>query len=96
METYGKILKGKPDKLIGYILSNLRITDKNVIEKSGKEIHPVAIKTSDGNDSIEGIIFEISEKELVETDKYEVSDYERVLETFKSGREAWIYTGKPT
>jgi len=96
LETYGRKLKGKPDKLIGYKLSNLRITDKSVIEKSGKDIHPVAINTGDRNDNIAGVIFEITEQELAETDKYEVSDYERVKETFESGRKAWVYAGRPT
>jgi len=95
LETYGRILKGKPDKLAGYKLSNLKITDKSVIEKSGKEIHPVAIKTFDKKDFIEGMIFEITEQELKETDKYEVSDYKRIKETFESGRKAWIYVGTP-
>jgi len=94
LETYGRKLKGKPDKLIGYKLTSLRITDKSVIEKSGKEIHPVAVKTFDKREFIEGVIFEITEYELNETDKYEVSDYKRVSEIFESGKEAWIYVSK--
>jgi gamma-glutamylcyclotransferase (GGCT)/AIG2-like uncharacterized protein YtfP len=92
LETYGRKLKGKPDRLLGYKLSNLKITDKSVIEKSGKDIHPVAIKTDNANNSIEGVVFEITEQELAETDKYEVADYKRVQETFETGRRAWIYT----
>jgi len=75
LETYGRKLKGKPDKLIGYKLTSLVIT-------------------FDKRDFIEGVIFEITEYELNETDKYEVSDYKRVSEIFESGKEAWIYVSK--
>lgn len=74
-----------------YKLDKLKILDKEVIEKSGKEFHPIAIKTDSLNDFIEGTIFEITQSELEETDKYEVSDYKRVLETFSSGTQAWVY-----
>lgn len=93
METYGRLLQGEKDTLTGYKLGSLKITDAGVLEKSGKEFHPIAIKTGNQNDHIEGMIFEISEEELKETDRYEVADYHRVLETFASGKKAWIYVG---
>lgn len=91
IETYGRLLTGSTDKLENYKLDKLRITDKDVLEKSGKEFHPIALKTNNSEDFIEGTVFEITEEELIETDKYEVSDYIRVLETFVSGKKAWIY-----
>ncbi len=91
VENYGRILKGKKDSLPNYKLDKLKIIDKDVLKKSGKEFHPIAIKTNSPNDLIEGTIFEISELELKETDKYEVSDYKRVLEKFSSGQQAWVY-----
>ncbi|MBE7645176.1 YggS family pyridoxal phosphate-dependent enzyme [Tenacibaculum finnmarkense genomovar ulcerans] len=91
IETYKRILKGKKDSLPNYKLDKLRIIDKDVLEKSGKEFHPIAIKTNSPNDLIEGTIFEISELELKETDKYEVNNYKRVLENFSSGQQAWVY-----
>ena len=91
LETYGRILKGEKDSLPNYKLDKLKIIDKDVLEKSGKEFHPIAIKTNSPNDLIEGAIFEISELELEETDKYEVSDYKRVMERFSSGQQAWVY-----
>lgn len=91
LENYGRVLVGKKDILRAYRIENLLITDETVIRKSEKDIHPVAVKTNNINDFIEGVIFEISDAELLETDKYEVSDYKRVLETFESGNKAWIY-----
>jgi len=94
IENYGRILVGEKDTLKKYKLDKVRITDTKVIEKSDKEFHPIAIKTDNPNDYIEGTIFEITEKELVETDNYEVSDYTRIEETFTSGKKAWIYVAQ--
>jgi|GEM_PF-64074 pyridoxal phosphate enzyme (YggS family) len=94
IENYGRLLKGKKDSLLGYRLDKLKITDPAVLKKSGKEFHPIAIKTGSPNDVIDGTIFEITEEELIATDKYEVNDYQRVLENFVSGEQAWIYIAK--
>ncbi len=93
-ETYGRILSGDKDTLRKYKLEALKITNVSVLTKSGQSFHPIAIKTNDSEDCIEGFIFEITEQELFETDKYEVNDYKRVLETFVSGKKAWIYIAK--
>ncbi|GEM_PF-1730243 len=94
LENYGRKLKGSNDFLNGYRIEDLVITDIEVIRKSGKHIHPVAVCSGNKNDVIKGMIFEITEEELQATDKYEVSDYVRVMEKFESGKEAWIYIGK--
>lgn len=93
IETYGRLLTGTKDSLPNYRIEDLKITDAEVIRKSGKEYHPIALKTGNPEDCIEGTVFEITDKELAETDQYEVSDYERVLETFASGQQAWVYVG---
>ena len=94
LENYDRILTGKKDRIVGYKIEDLLIIDAIVLSKSQKNIHPVAVKTNNKNHFIEGIIFEITEDELLETDKYEVSDYKRILETFDSGKQAWIYVAK--
>jgi gamma-glutamylcyclotransferase (GGCT)/AIG2-like uncharacterized protein YtfP len=94
LENYGRILQGKKDFLTGYRMGNLEITDEVVLQKSEMKIHPVAIKTNDVHDVIEGMIFEITAEELEETDQYEVADYKRVLEKFNSGEMAWIYVAR--
>lgn len=93
LENYGRLLKGEREKLFGYTIEKLKITDLFVIEKSKLEFHPIAIKSYNQSDFIEGTIFEITETELLETDKYEVAQYSRILETFASGKKAWIYIG---
>lgn len=91
LETYGRELKGEKDELLGYVLDNVEITSPDVLEKSGEKFHPIAVKTDDFNDKIPGVVFEITEKELQQTDLYEVSDYKRVLGHFSSGKKAWVY-----
>ncbi|WP_086030411.1 AAA family ATPase [Tenacibaculum holothuriorum] len=93
-ETYGRLLHGKEDILKNYTVQNLEINNKEVLDRSGQKFHPIAIKTNQSKDKITGTIFEISEQELIETDKYEVDAYQRVLETFVSGKKAWIYIAK--
>lgn len=91
LETYGRKLNGKKDILEGFKIDELEIFDERVLQKSGKNFHPIAIPSQNKSDCIEGVIFEITEQELLETDNYEVSDYKRVLKTFKSGNKAWVY-----
>ena len=94
LENYGRILKGEQDILTGYKMENLQITDSTVLAKSQLEYHPIAVKSDNQNDLIAGVLFEITETELAETDKYEVNQYHRILETFKSGKKAWVYVAK--
>ena len=94
IENYGRVLKGERDRLIGYKIENLQITDSTDLSKSQLEYHPNAVKTTNNDDFIEGMIFQITDTELAETDKYEVSEYHRILVTFESGKKAWIYVAK--
>lgn len=91
LSSFGRLLTGKPDRLLGYKLAQLKITDETVLAKSETATHPIAIKTNNPIDFIEGVIFEISEKELQQADEYEVEDYCRVQELFESGALAWVY-----
>lgn len=51
----------------------------------------LAIPSENGNDFVEGMVFEISGEELLQADKYEVEDYRRISVTLESGKKAWIY-----
>ncbi len=89
--TFGRLLKGTLDNLIGYRLNQVKIEDAKVIAISGKEYHPILIKTSEPSDTVVGTIFEISDNELKLADTYEVDAYVRVEGNFASGKTAWIY-----
>ncbi len=90
-ETFGRILEGVKDTLVGYVLSEVKIKDKAVIEKSGTDIHPILKATNNICDEVEGTVFEITHDELMLADDYEVEEYARIKADFKSGNKAWVY-----
>ena len=93
--TYGRLLDGSPDTLLGYRLEPLAISDTNVIRISGKAVHTIARHTGEPHHHIDGMVYMITEAELAATDLYEVDVYGRVAETLVSGREALLYVGPP-
>ncbi|WP_158812937.1 gamma-glutamylcyclotransferase family protein [Methylocapsa sp. S129] len=89
--SFGRLLKGADDALLGYKQSMIEITDPDVIRKSGKNFHPIVVATDNPRDEVPGKVFEITEAELAAADAYEVSDYKRVSAPLKSGVDAWVY-----
>ncbi len=89
--TFGRLLSGQADFLPGYEESMVAIDDPAVVAASGKSHHPVVRHSGDALDCVPGIVFEISDAELAQADKYEVSAYRRVAVTLASGLEAWAY-----
>jgi gamma-glutamylcyclotransferase (GGCT)/AIG2-like uncharacterized protein YtfP len=93
--TYGRLLDGREDVLVGYRLAPLAITDPEVIRISGKAIHSIARFSSDPEDRIDGVVFRLSAAELAATDGYEVDVYARVEAELASGTRAFVYVGQP-
>ena len=91
LETFGRILEGQPDRLIGYRLSSVEITDPKVLALSGEAVHPMLVWTGDLKDQVEGIVFQVTEAELQQADAYEVADYQRVEASLRSGGKTWVY-----
>ena len=91
LSTFGRRLAGTPDTLIGFLISQVRITTPEVIAMSGKEFHPIAKATGCLDHRIPGTVFELTEAELADADRYEVDAYRRVATTLESGRVAWVY-----
>ena len=91
ISTFGRKLTGAPDSLVGFILADLKIKDSEVIATSGREFHPIARKTGGFNHRVPGTVFEVSEEELANADRYEVSDYTRIETVLASGKSAWVY-----
>ena len=91
ISTFGRKLTGAPDNLVGFILADLKIKDEEVIATSGREHHPIARRTGGFNHRVPGTVFEVSEEELANADRYEVSDYTRIETVLASGKSAWVY-----
>ena len=94
LSTFGRTLTGLPDVLRGYKLSQLQIKDPNVIATSGEAIHPILMATNNFTDKVEGVVFDVTSKELELADRYEVADYQREKVTLASGAHAWVYVGR--
>lgn len=77
--------------MIGFKKDLIEITDEDVIKKSGERFHPVVSETNIPSDEVEGVVFDITKKELLSADQYEVSDYKRVSTRLKSGKVSWVY-----
>ncbi|MCQ9634055.1 gamma-glutamylcyclotransferase [Chryseobacterium sp. WG23] len=94
LETFGRILQGEEDVLSGYILGMIKITDPEVVRKSGEKFHPVLTLSGNEEDHVEGILFKVTEEEILQADEYEVDDYKRIETVFRSGKKGFIYVGK--
>lgn len=94
IQNFGRILNGNTDLLEGYKLNYLEIRNKFVIDSSGTKKHPIITYSGRSNDQIEGVLFDLTEDELKQADKYEVEDYKRIKVKFKSGLIGWVYVSK--
>lgn len=88
--SFGRLLKGHADALVGWKQEMVEITDPDVLTKSGKRFHPI-VMPGDTSDQVPGMVFEITPEELAAADRYEVSDYKRVAAKLASGLTAWVY-----
>lgn len=91
LTTFGRLLSGAPDALVGFKQDLVEITDPDVLAKSGERFHPIVMRSDDAADRVPGTMFEISTAELAAADAYEVAAYERVSAPLASGLTAWVY-----
>jgi gamma-glutamylcyclotransferase (GGCT)/AIG2-like uncharacterized protein YtfP len=89
--NFGRELTGRDDRLPGYAVTMVEISDPQVVARSGQAHHPMVVETGDDNDSVAGTVFEITDDELAAADGYEVDDYHRILVSLASGVRAWVY-----
>ena len=94
LATFGRRLEGKPDILVGYSLTMIRIQDQDFVAMSGAAHHRIIQFTGIASDLVEGTVFTVTKKELEQADAYEPADYKRVLARLRSGIRAWVYVNK--
>jgi hypothetical protein len=91
LSTFGRLLQGQQDELVGFEQSLVRIDDPQVVGTSGQTHHPI-VKFNGRNDSlVSGTVFEITDAELARADQYEVDAYKRIAAMLASGKNAWVY-----
>jgi gamma-glutamylcyclotransferase (GGCT)/AIG2-like uncharacterized protein YtfP len=90
--TFGRLLSGEPDELLGYKPSSITIEDPAVAAALGRTHHANATLTGDENARVPGTVFEVSDAELARADEFEAPfSYRRVTALLASGRHAWVY-----
>ena len=96
LSTFGRVLEGRPDALIGFQQSLFQIDDPEFVATSGKAHHAIVRPTGNPHDRVSGTVFELTDDELTAADRYEPAGYTRVSTKLASGRQAWVYAGAAT
>jgi hypothetical protein len=91
LSTFGRLLKGEPDGLIGFEQSVFMIDDPQFVAASGKADHAIVKFNGRRDSAVAGLVFEISDSELLAADNYEPAGYKRISTTLASGKQAWVY-----
>lgn len=84
---FGRILTGTPETLVGYTLKKIQIE-----EEFGIVHYPIIEETHNSEDTINGMVYEISNIELRQADLYEGVHYKRVEVQLQSNQKAWAYS----
>jgi len=92
LATYGRRLEGGRDALVGFLPAIVKIEEPTLAVRLGKTHHHNVTPSDDPGSRVFGMVFEVSDAELTSTDEYEAQfDYERVMASLASGRQAWVY-----
>ncbi len=91
ISTFGRLLQGHPDELIGFEQSSLRIEDPQFVVASGKTEHSIVRFNGNADHRVRGTAFELTDYELAIADDYEPAGYVRVSAVLASGKTAWLY-----
>jgi hypothetical protein len=91
MSTFGRLLLGHPDELIGFEQSLKEIDDSEFVAASGKSHHAIVRFNGKEDRHVSGMVFEVTEHELAEADRYEPAGYTRIMAKLASGRQVWVY-----
>ncbi|MEC5167369.1 gamma-glutamylcyclotransferase (GGCT)/AIG2-like uncharacterized protein YtfP [Flavobacterium sp. PL11] len=86
-DLFGRILAGTPETLVGYILKEIEIE-----EEFGLAQYPIITETHKPEDTISGIVYEVTKQELHQVDLYEGVHYKRVEVQLQSSQKAWAYS----
>jgi|SRR5689334_10299600 len=89
--TFGRLLEGWPDELVGFELTVFRVADPEFVAKSGRADHAMVRESGSDADRIRGVVFDVTDDELARADHYEPAGYKRVRARVASGKEVWVY-----
>lgn len=84
---FGRKLTGTPDILLGYAIKKIHIE-----EEFGMAEYPIIVATQNPADSINGILYQLSDKEIQLADIYEGKHYKRIQVELHSNEVVWVYS----
>ena len=84
---FGRQLQGTPEILIGYVIKEIQIE-----EEFGIVHYPIIMETNNPEDTINGIVYEITSIDLRQADLYEGLHYKRVEVHLQSNEMVWAYS----
>ena len=97
LATFGRLLDGQRDELVGFEASLVAIADARRAAFPGKTHHGNVVWNGRTECRVSGTVFEITDDELALADRYEQLDsYQRVAVTLASGAQAWVYVDAST
>ena len=92
LSTFGRPLHGHNDELVGFEPARVKIEDPQIVAASGETHYQNALYNGRDDSRISGMVFEVSDDELVAADRYEqIAAYKRVMTRLASGKQAWVY-----
>ena len=91
LSTFGRLLRGEPDELIGFEQAFFKIEDLEFVATSGTAHHAIVRFNGRHDSRVSGTVFEVSDSELARADEYEPAGYTRISTMLASGRRAWVY-----
>lgn len=92
LSTFGRLLHGRKDELVGFETSLIPIQDSHLIAANGRTRHTNVVFNGRNTSRVSGTVFEITDAELAAADTYErLAAYRRVSVTLASGTQAWVY-----
>jgi gamma-glutamylcyclotransferase (GGCT)/AIG2-like uncharacterized protein YtfP len=91
LSTFGRLLRGEPDELVGFERSIFKIEDPAFVATSGKAYHAIVRFNGSSNSRVSGMVFEVTDSELAKADQYEPDGYTRITAMLASGKQAWVY-----
>jgi gamma-glutamylcyclotransferase (GGCT)/AIG2-like uncharacterized protein YtfP len=92
LATFGRLLQGRQDELVGFAPSLVEIEDSALATALGRTHHDNVTFNGRNDSRVGGMVFEISDAELADADRYEEqASYKRIHTTLASGTQAWVY-----
>jgi len=94
LSTFGRLLDGQADELVGFEQSLFEVTDPAFVKASGKSHHAIVRYNGRPDSRVRGMVLEVTDAELAQSDAYEPAGYTRIPAVLASGKQAWVHAGR--